>query len=355
MNPHVPPPSRPQAVVTLGEGNTPLVRSRIGPTLGLDHLYFKLEQTNPTGSYKDRFAARLISLLVAGGHPLCLGTSSGNAGAAMAAYSAAAGIRCVLCVPDDAPPAKLVQILAYGAQLVRVRGMVGSVAALRGVLARLREVASARRMPLGVSAYTLSPDAMQGIDPLGQELIAALGVAPDRVFAPVGGGGLLVATWRGLQETSRVPTRIHAVQAAGNDTMVSALHAGEECAREVSTPARISGLVVPLDLHATTALHAVRDSGGDGHVVPDERVWEVQAQLARHEGLYVEPAGAVSVAGLRQAAEHGHIRPGERVVCLLTGHGFKDAAAARRLSQGDGQRDVVVSAEEITAALFERA
>src|SRR5687767_2878542 len=185
--------------ITLGAGDTPLVRSRwIGPTLGLKQLYFKLEQTNPTGSYKDRFAARLVSLLVTGGHPLCLGTSSGNAGAAMAAYSAAAGIACVLCVPDDAPPAKLTQILAYGARLLRVRGMVDSVATLRGVFSRLQAIAIARHMPLGISAYVLSPDAMAGIEPIGQELAAGLGAAPDRVFIPVGGGGLLVATSRGL-------------------------------------------------------------------------------------------------------------------------------------------------------------
>src|SRR5687768_11379646 len=120
-------PCAPETPISLGEGNTPLVPSRwIGPRFGLRRLYFKLEQTNPTGSYKDRFAARLVSLLRAGGHTLCLGTSSGNAGAAMAAYSAAAGIACILCVPDDAPEAKLTQIRAYGAHVVRVRGMMDS-------------------------------------------------------------------------------------------------------------------------------------------------------------------------------------------------------------------------------------
>src|SRR5688572_20981649 len=137
--------------IALGSGNTPLVRSGwIGPTLGLHHLYFKLEQTNPTGSYKDRFAARLVSLLVAGGHRLCLGTSSGNAGAAMAAFSAAARIRCVLCVPEHAPAAKLTQIQAYGAHLLRVPGMVDSPATLRALFDRLQDIASRRGMPLGV-------------------------------------------------------------------------------------------------------------------------------------------------------------------------------------------------------------
>jgi threonine synthase len=228
-------------------------------------------------------------------------------------------------------------------------------------------------MPLGVSAYALSPDAMAGIEPLGQELVVALSTAPERVFVPVGGGGLLVATWRGLHAiaggdgatraavpngtegaTTGARTRLHAVQVEGNDTLVSALHAGETRAREVATPATISGLVVPLDLDATAALHAVRASGGDGHVVEDEHVWQAQAELARHEGLYVEPAGAVSVAGLRQAVEQSQVRPDERVVCLLTGHGYKDAAAAGRMAGRDGSCDVVVSPEEIDATLLDR-
>ncbi len=332
--------------ITLGEGNTPLVPSRwIGPQLGLDHLFFKLEQVNPTGSYKDRFAARLVSLLLAGGHRLCLAMSSGNTGAAVAAYAAAAGIPCVLCVPEEAPPAKLVQIRACGAQVLRVRGMIATPQTLRNVLERLSALAARRALPLGVSAYACSPQAMVGIEPLSAEIVRDLGRAPDRVFCPVGGGGLLTATWRGflrLDELARgqrspLPARprIHAVQPARNDTVVSALHAGEPRAREVTTATtvtRISGLGVPLDLDATAALQAVRASGGDGHLVDDEFVWEIQALLAQREGLYVEPAGAASVAGLWVATRSGTIGRTEYVVCLLTGHGFKDAAAARRLA-----------------------
>jgi threonine synthase len=354
-----------EASVSLGEGQTPLVRSRwIGPQLGLERLYFKLEQTNPTGSYKDRFAARLISLLVAGGHRLCLGTSSGNAGAAMAAYAAAAGLQCVLCVPENAPEAKLTQIQAYGAHLLRVPGMVDSRAALRSLFERLRAVAERRGMPLGVSAYALSPDAMAGIEPISQEIVSALGRVPDRVFVPVGAGGLLVATWRGFDSAAnslgtssgnRTTPRIHAVQAAGNDTVVSALHASEDRAREVETVARVSGLAVPIDLDATAALRAVRASGGDGHLVETEWVWEVQSRLARHEGLYVEPAAAVSVAGLWQAVQHGRVDPRERIVCLLTGHGYKDEAAARRMAQESASSTRRVVPEEIDDALRDLA
>ncbi|HEV2121978.1 MAG TPA: pyridoxal-phosphate dependent enzyme [Chloroflexota bacterium] len=349
--------------VTLGEGNTPLVRSRwIGPHLGLDDLYFKLEQTNPTGSYKDRFAAELVSRLALQGHRVCLGTSSGNTGAALAAYAAAAGVACVLCVPADAPEAKLTQIRAYGARIVRVTGMVASPQALRQTLSRLSAIARQRGLPLGISAYALAPEGMAGVEPLSAEIVAALGVAPDHVYCPVGGGGLLTATWRGflaisassgspIDERAALP-RLHAVQSDANDTVVSALDAGERRAREVSTVTRISGLGVPVDLDATASLEATRESGGRGYLVDDELVWQIQSLLARHEGLYVEPAGAVSVAGLWHAARQGHVRSGETAVCLLTGHGFKDEAAAQRLAQIKGP-DLILEPSDLDETLLD--
>ncbi|HET7769344.1 MAG TPA: pyridoxal-phosphate dependent enzyme, partial [Chloroflexota bacterium] len=271
--------------ISLGEGHTPLVPSRwIGPHLGLSSLHFKLEQTNPTGSYKDRFAARLITLLVQGGHPFCLATSSGNSGAAVAAYSAAAGLPCLVCVPAEAPAAKLTQIRAYGARLLRVRGLLESPAALRQLLHRLQSLTQRRAMPLGTSAYALSPDAMAGIEPLSAELTAALGAPPDRVFAPVGGGGLLTAIHRGFQTGAPRPTpppRIHAVQPDTNDTIATALHAGEDRAREITTVTRISGLAVQIDLDATSALQAVRASSGTAHAVDEPLIRQVQSLTQR--------------------------------------------------------------------------
>lgn len=338
--------------ISLGEGNTPLVPSRwIGRHLGLSSLHFKLEQTNPTGSYKDRFAARLISLLVEGGHPFCLATSSGNSGAAVAAYSAAAGLPCLVCVPAEAPAAKLTQIRAYGARVLRVRGLLESPAALRALLQLLDSLTGRRGMPLGTSAYALSPQAMAGIEPLSGELGAALGAPPDRVFAPVGGGGLLTAVHRGFGQGG---PRIHAVQPDTNDTIAASLHAGEERAREISSVTRISGLGVQIDLDATSALRAVRASGGDAHAVDEALIWKVQSLLARREGLYVEPAGATAVAGVWRAAEAGQVLPEERIVCLLTGHGYKDDAAAQRMAARDAGGDEVVAVDQIDDALLER-
>jgi threonine synthase len=335
------------------------VRSRwIGPRLGLRGLYFKLEQTNPSGSFKDRFAARLVSGMLAQGQSLCVGTSSGNTGAAVAAYTAAAGLRCVLCVPQEAPPAKLAQARAYGARLLRVREMLGTPAALRRLLDRLRHLAQREGLPLAVSAYACAPQAMAGIEPLGGELLRALGGPPQRVFVPIGGGGLLVATARGLATAGGTSTHVHGVQPLGNDTVVSALRAGEDRAREVPSSTRISGLAVPLDLDATAALRAIRDSGGAGHLIGDPLVWEVQGHLARQEGLWVEPAGAASVAGLWRAAQEGQIGAHESVVCLLTGHGLKGGGPAGDAA-GDASGDAaaeepVVDADEIDGALLER-
>ena len=194
----------------------------------------------------------------------------------VALYAAAAGLPCIVCVPVEAPEAKLAQIRAHGAAVVRVRGMLDTPDAVRALIDRLAEVCATMGMPLGTSAYEIAPDAMAGIEPLGAEIVAE--GAPDRIFAPVGGGGLVVATWRGARDASAttMPPRIHAVQPAGNDTVVTAFRAGHDRARTLGpgeAGTNVSGLAVPIDLDATRALLAVRDSGGNGHLVADEAAW----------------------------------------------------------------------------------
>ncbi|NDF97054.1 MAG: PLP-dependent lyase/thiolase, partial [Proteobacteria bacterium] len=221
--------------ISLGEGNTPVIRSRwLGPHLGLRNLWFKLEQVNPTGSYKDRFAARFVTRHHDHGHPFVLATSSGNTGASLAAYSAAAGLPCIVCVPVEAPEAKLVQIRAYGARIVRVRGMLDTPVAVRILIDRLATVCASFGMPLGTSAYEIAPEAMAGIEPLGAELADVPSGSPDRIFAPIGGGGLLTAIFRGLPNPTSLTghanraIRIHGVQPSGNDTVVGPLRAGKD-------------------------------------------------------------------------------------------------------------------------------
>lgn len=319
---------------SLGEGQTPLVRSAaLGDELGLPNLYFKSEHLNPTGSFKDRFAAVEVALMREAGIKSCLATSSGNTGSALAAYAARHGIQCHIFVNEMTPANKLTQMLIHGAKLYRVRGFGVSADQSRRIFERIQELSRECNTRLVVSAYEYSPAGMDGVKSIAYELVEQLGGVPDLVFVPVGGGGLLTAIWRGFvdlktrNEISELP-RIVAVQPQLNDTIVTPLMEGASKAQAIkmATTTTVSGLAVQVDIDATRALRAVRASRGWGEVVSDYECFAARQELCQREGLYVEAAGAISAAGLLTALAKGRVRADEKVVCLLTGHGFKDAA-----------------------------
>lgn len=326
-----PAPSREDAV-TLGEGSTPLVRSRaLGPALGLKNLWFKLEGTNPTGSYKDRFAAAAVTHLRRDGRTACLGTSSGNTGAALAAYCARAGLRCWIAIVEGAPEGKLRQMRAYGAHLIRIRDFGTSPAVTDAVLAGLGQLAAELRAGFEVSAFCISPRGMAGVQTIGLEIAEELGGERFSVFSPAGGGGLTLAVARGVQTWGGVG-RVHCVQPVGNDTIASALRTGKPSAVAVRSATAISGLQVGSVLDGDAVIAACRAGGGTGYVVADEAVLGWQARLAREEGIFSEPAGAVALAGVEQAVARGELARDEHAVCLVTGTGFKDERALARLA-----------------------
>ncbi len=322
---------------SLGEGETPLVRSRrIGPGVGLERLYFKVESANPTGSYKDRFGARAVASMVTAGASRCLATSSGNTGAALAAYCAIAGLPCEIAIVETAPAAKLTQMLAYGAQIYRVRGFGTDAATTTAVMEHLRTRTARPGISLQISAYRYSAPGMRGVQSLAYELAEQLPEGLDHVFCPAGGGGLTLAVARGFEHLAAVARlarrpRIECVQPEGNDTIAGPLRAGDPSARAVVGATRVSGLQVPdvIDGHETLA--ACRASGGTGHTAADAFTWELQARMAAEEGIFSEPAGAVALAGALQAAARGEIRPDAVIVCLVTGSGFKDAPSVERM------------------------
>ncbi len=164
-------PVPPAARVTLGEGATPVVRSRrLGPSVGLKNLFFKLETSNPSGSYKDRFACAAVSDMVAHGKTECIATSSGNTGAALAAYSAAAGISCEIAIVERAPEGKLRQMLAYGARLYRVKGFGIESRVSDRVIECLKALAARPQAQMQISAYAYSPVGMSGVQTMAYEL-----------------------------------------------------------------------------------------------------------------------------------------------------------------------------------------
>lgn len=315
----------------LGEGRTPLLRSRaIGPAEGLGRLFFKVETANPTGSYKDRFAARAVALMREQGAHTCVATSSGNTGAALAAYCAASGLRCRIAVVETAPMGKLQQMLAYGATIQRVRGFGTDAEVTRRTFERLQELGRSPGHALHISAYACSPLAMEGVESVATELASQL---PEmaQVFCPAGGGGLTLAVARGLQKAGH-PAAVQVVQPEGNDTMAGPLREGLLSARAVQCRTAISGLQVPSVLDGDAVIAACRASGGTGHLVSDEEVWTCQRRLAREEGIFSEPAGAVALAGALKAWKQREIDPKAAVVCLVTGSGFKDVTSVERLN-----------------------
>ncbi len=308
--------------VSLGEGSTPLIPSRrLGPELGLD-LLFKLESTNPTGSFKDRGATVMVSVLREAGVGAVADDSSGNAAAALAAYAARAGMRAVLFVPSYASGPKLSQIRAYGAELRSVPGPRGKAQ---------EEVSRAcRDEGLTYASHNESPFYIEGLKTVAFEIFEDLGLdLPDYVVLPLGGGGLFLGLAEGFRElmelgwSDSLPA-FGIVQSDACAPIVVALERGlpepvlVEPARSVA-----EGVLVAAPPRGREILRELRALQGLGTAVGDEEVLVAQRSLAREEGLYVEPTSALALAGLRAFVSQGKIPPRSRVVLVLTGSGLK--------------------------------
>ena len=322
--------------ITRGEGNTPLVRSmRLGPAVGLRNLWFKLESANPSGSYKDRFAAAAISDMRMHGDTHIVATSSGNTGAALAAYSAAAGMTCEIVVVETAPDDKLRQMRLYGARIYKVRGFGIDPSITSRVFDDVARKAAQPGRRLQISAYKYSPAGMAGVETISHEL-ATERPGIRHVFCPAGGGGLTAAVAKGFQSArshgGQSSPAVHCVQPVGNDTMATALATGRSDGIAVHCTSAISGLQVPGLIDASLTIAVCRSSGGTGFIVEDDFIWETQARLAREEGLFVEPAAAVSVAGALKALRDCRVQVDDEIVCILSGIGFKDAPSAAQMA-----------------------
>lgn len=319
---------------TLGEGGTPLVPSRaIGPSLGLKHLWFKCEHQNPTGSYKDRFIALELSLLRQAGAAVVVGTSSGNTGSSLSAFAARYAIPCHLFVCERTPAGKLLQMRAHGARVYRVKDFCVTPEATDAGMRALDAAARKLGTKPVISAFAFSAEGMKGVGTLGHEIAEQL--QAGHVFLPGGGCGLFTAVARAFVEHPLPRPRVHIVQPRLNDTVVTPLREGKDRARSVNTTTRISGLAVQEVYDGHAAITAARATGGAGFLIEDDDAWRWQRELMLKEGLWVEPAGAVSVAGLKRAVEEGVVKADEPVVCVLTGHGFKDPASAALAFKGE--------------------
>lgn len=308
--------------IDLGEGSTPLVRSRhIGPSMGIPDLYFKLESCNPTGSFKDRGMVVAIAKAMEGGNAAVLCASTGNTSASAAAYAAHCGLQAYVLIPKGRiAMGKLTQTIAYGAKIVAVEGSFDDALRLA------REFTS--RHPVAL-VNSLNPHRITGQKTAAFEIIDDLGEAPENLFIPVGNAGNITAYWAGFQEyaergkASRLP-RMMGFQAAGAAPIV--------LGHPVERPETVASAIRIGNPASWKKAVAARDeSGGAIDSVTDEEILDAYQRLAREEGVFCEPASAASLAGLIKAARSRGGLEGSVCVCVITGHGLKDPDTAEML------------------------
>ena len=326
-------------IVSLGEGDTPLLpSSQLGPAISLPQLYFKNEGLNPTGSYKDRIASVGISYLRQLGRRAWAATSSGNAGASLAAYGARAAVEGYLFTLERAPRAKIAQILSYGPQVMSVKRLGYDPAAEKATWANIAALCEANDWLMLITARSNSPHAMEGAKTIAYEVCQQLyDEAPDVVYVPVGGGGLISSIWKGFNEwleagyIARLP-RMVAVQPLGCDPITQAWEADRPIKPLDDCASAISGIILTSPPDGDLVLQDLRESDGWALSIPDEVTYQAQSELANYEGLFVEPAAAVVWAAIKADRQSGRLRGDENVVGVLTGIGFKDSAALQRMT-----------------------
>jgi threonine synthase len=311
-------------VVTLGEGMTPLLPAdRIGAALGCTALLIKEEGVNPTGSFKARGQAVAVSRAVELGARTLAIPSAGNAGGAMAAYAARAGVPAYVFMPQDVPAANAIECVLFGARLHLVAGLISDCG-------RLIRQGTSERGWFDLSTLR-EPYRQEGKKTMGYEIAEQLGwILPGAILYPTGGGTGIVGMWKAFDEMERLGwidgrrPKMISVQAAGCAPIVRAFERGTGHAEPWSDAETVaSGLRVPSAIGDYLILDAVRASGGTALAVSDEAMIADMEVLAREEGISAAPEGAATLSALRVLLERGLLGRDERIVLFNTGAAWK--------------------------------
>lgn len=310
-------------MITLGEGDTPLVRSRVlEKELGCGELYFKLEGCNPTGSFKDRGMVVAVAKAVEGGSQSIICASTGNTSASAAAYGARLGIKAIVVIPKGKiAMGKLAQALIYDAQVIGIKGNFDQALHIVRALTR--------KYPITL-VNSLNPNRIEGQKTAAFEIIDDLGDAPDYLFIPVGNAGNITAYWKGFLEYHHAGKSSHTpvmmgFQAAGAAPIV--LDKVVKRPKTIATAIRIGN---PASWQRAVA--ARDESGGIIDSVTDDEIMNAYRLMAVKEGVFGEPASAASLAGLIKLAKGKHFSA-KRIVCIITGTGLKDPGVPARHAQ----------------------
>ncbi|MGZ5041771.1 MAG: threonine synthase, partial [Usitatibacter sp.] len=299
--------------ITLGEGSTPLLElAQIASEAGGGRLFAKLESANPTGSFKDRGSALVAAAARRANAPNLALASTGNAGASQAAYAARAGLRLTVAVPRSTDPGKLWQMRAHGAEIMMVDGDFSDCDAAYKALVDSGYFA----------AGTSNPYRQEGAKTLAYELFEQHGAGIDRVIAPCGTGGLIVALGKGFAE---IAASVPGFKAPAIDVVqlgaLMPLDGADPSRKAVATAA--TGINIANPSMRDNVVRIVRESGGMIHSVSEEELLAAQTALAKKEGVGAEPTASVTVAAYANARREMRIGASEIVVAIITGHILK--------------------------------
>jgi threonine synthase len=312
------------SAVTMGEGMTPLVPvPRLAKRLGLRELYVKDESRNPTSSFKDRLASCAISVARERGARVITGSSSGNAGAATAAFSARAGLPCVMFTTQQFPQAMKAQMAVYGTKLLAAPTVPDRWRLVEAGVDQLGW------FPVTVFVYPLvgsNPYGIEGYKTIAYELVEQLGHVPPHVVFPVGAGDAFFGAWKGFDEyrqlgyTDSVP-RMHAAEIFG--PLENAISQGLDHVEETESGPTVA-ISVGLNMSTYQALHVLRATHGAARSADDQELIDMQIALASDEGMYLEASSVLSLVGVQKMVAAGDIDPAQAVVAFLTSSGLKD-------------------------------
>lgn len=304
-------------MLSLHEGNTPLIRmDTLSKEWGID-LYVKVEGANPTGSFKDRGMVMAVAKAKEEGSKTIICASTGNTSAAAAAYGSRAGLRSIIVIPEGKIAlGKLAQAVMYGAEIFEIKGNFDDA------LSIVRKISEVEPITL---VNSVNPYRIEGQKTAAFEICDVLGKAPDVLAIPVGNAGNITAYWKGFKEyhekhETGLP-QMRGFEAEGAAAIVK--NEVIENPETIATAIRIGN-----PASWKQAVDAAESSSGAVDFVTDEEILEAYQLLAKTEGVFAEPASCASIAGLRKQLDSGEIKKGAQVVCVLTGNGLKDPTTA---------------------------
>ena len=315
-------------IVDIGAGYTILRRAdRLAKSLGLREVYIKDDSVNPTYSFKDRPAAVAVSKALELGYKAVGCPSTGNLAAATAAHAAKAGLPCYVFIPADIELNKVLQAATYGANLIAVKGTYDDANRLA--------VQASEAYDWALVNINIRPYYVEGSKTLAFEVCEQLGwTPPDHVIVPMASGALLSAIGKGFDEFAKVgliekqSVRITGVQPAGCSPIVQAFRSNRDRITPIQYPNTVAkSLAIGDPADGRYAARRIRESGGTAESVTDTETLAALKLLAKTEGVFTEPAGAVTIAALKKLSESGKIPADEKVVCYVTGNGLKTPEA----------------------------